>query len=128
MKTKMALKLSELPNDFEISHSETNDVFTVKEIKEEIMSSEENQDYEEYDWFEIKRKKWEPNASDMLKLYIESEAKCLPEDWAERANDCLTQEVIEKIQSVLDIAFKEKSVTSYPTYERPVEIDVTNKQ
>ncbi|MNV92210.1 hypothetical protein D3C71_1867810 [compost metagenome] len=46
------------------------------------------------------------------------------EDWDERARDCIKPEHIEKIQAVLDEAFKGGYETEYWTYVNPVEIDI----
>ncbi|MCY8922160.1 hypothetical protein QFZ25_001845 [Bacillus atrophaeus] len=121
MRIKEPLKLSQLQDDVEISIEETNDVYTVAEVKEEIRNGEVCQND---NWFVIERRVWRPNAASMIESYIENEHCYMYEDWDERANDCITSDVVEKIQSVLDEAFKGDYATAYWTYKQPIEIDI----
>ena len=117
------LKLSELHDDIELSIEESTTVYTVAELKWEITELGEPH-HESSNWYTIKRERWNPNARYMIDSYIENEQDSMYEDWDERAMDCVTDEVVSKIQAILDEAFKGDYATAYWTYEEPVEIDV----
>lgn len=117
------LKLSQLADDIEISIEESHTVYTVAELKHEIIELGEAH-HESSNWYTIKRQRWSPDARYMLERYIEDVYDEMYEDWDERANDCITDEVVKKIQEILDEAFKGDSVAVYWTYEQPVEIDI----
>lgn len=117
------LKLSMLNDDVEVSSEDTNITYTVAELKTEITEMGEEHHLTN-NWYTIKKKKWKPSADTMIESYIESEYDDMYEDWDERANDCITDEVKSKIQAILDEAFKDDYATVYWTYEKPVEIDI----
>lgn len=118
---KQPLKLSNLPHHIEVGNEETHDIYMVAELIDEIRDGEASP---EGNWFVIKRRRWEPNASTMIERYLDAEQDEMYEDWDERANDCFTKEVVEKIQEVLNHAFRGDYATSYWTYEQRVEIDI----
>lgn len=120
------LKLSELADDVEVSIEESSTVYTVAELKREILELGEPH-HESPNWFTITRKRWNPSAMQMVESYIEREYDEMYEDWDNRAMDCMTDEVISKIQSILDEAFKGDYATVYWTYEDRVEIDIQPK-
>lgn len=117
------MKLSQLADDVEISVEESHLTYTVAELKREILDLGEPH-HETSNWCVIKRQKWSPNANYMVESYIELEAQEMYEDWDERAMDCMTDEVIEEIQAILEKAFNSDHATAYWTYENPVEIDI----
>lgn len=117
------LKLSELSDEVEVSIEESHIVYTVAELKSEIINLGEPH-HESSNWYTIDRKRWLPSASHMVDNYIQSEYDDMYENWDERAMDCLSDEVIEKIQKILDEAFKGDHATVYWTYEKQVEIDI----
>jgi hypothetical protein len=123
-RTKMSkLKLSQLPDSTEISAEDSNSVYTVKELKREILEFGEPH-HETGSWYTLQHKRWHPSAASMIESYIESEYCDMYEDWDERANDCITQDVVNKVQSILNEAFKGDSATEYWSYIDPVEIDI----
>jgi len=117
------INLSELNDDVEISIEETSTVYTVAELKREIVELGEPH-HESDNWYTIIRKKWSPDAQSMLEGYIESEYENMYENWDERAWDCVSKGAIKKIQDVLDEAFKSDYATSYWEYDVPVNIDI----
>lgn len=119
----MKLKLSELPDEVEVSREGSDTVYTVAELKREIL--ELGEPHHEYsDWCTIERKRWSPEAYSMIESYIENEYCNMYDGWNERALDCITDEVINKIQAILDEAFEGDYATAYWEYDKPVEIDV----
>lgn len=126
-KARKSVRLSELEDHIEISIEEDSEVLTVKDLKRHITElGEEGHEYS--NWYVIERKRWKPNAQYMLETYIEQEYDNMYEDWDSRAMDCLTKDVVDKMQALLDEAFKGDSATEYWSYEMPVEIDVFPKQ
>lgn len=121
MKLNKPLKLSNLPHHIEVCNEETHDIYMVAELIDEIRDGETSP---EGNWFLIKRRRWEPSANAMIDRYIEAEHEEMYEGWAERADDCFTKEVVEKIQEVLNHAFRGDYATSYWTSEQSVEIDI----
>ncbi|WP_260857860.1 hypothetical protein [Bacillus pumilus] len=115
------LKLSQLSEHVEVGNEKTNDIYMVAELVDEIMNGQAiNAD----NWFVIKRRVWEPSANVMIESYIETEQDDMYENWGQKARDCFTQEIIEKIQEALNLAFRGDYATAYWTYEQPVEIDI----
>lgn len=117
------LKLSRLNDDIEISIEESSTVYTVAELKREILELGEPH-HESDNWYTVIRKKWSPDAQFMLERYIDSEQDNMYENWDNRAWDCVSKGVIGKIQEVLDEAFKSDYATAYWEYDQPVEIDI----
>jgi hypothetical protein len=117
------LKLSELPDDVEVSVEESHTVYTVAELKREITELGEPH-HESSNWYTIKRQRWQPSAKSMIEHYIECIYDEMYEDWDERAWECIKPEQIERIQAVLDEAFDSDYATAYWTYDKPVEIDI----
>lgn len=117
------LKLSTLADDVEVSIEESHVTYTVAELKKEILEFGEEHHLSDK-WFTITRKRWQPDADRMIEYYIDSEYEEMYEDWDERANDCITDDVKNKIQSILNEAFKDEYATVYWTYEEPVDIDI----
>ena len=119
------LKLSELDNNLEVASVNASGVYTVEELKDEIMGGEPH--HETKGWYIVGRKKWKPNAHNMLENYIEGESDEMYEDWEERVLSNLTDEAVAKIQAVLDEVLDHDYVTEYYTYETPIEIDIFPK-
>ena len=97
------VKLSELDNNQEVSYEWGNAIFTVDEMKEELKKDSRLKDKQ---WYTVKHKKWEPNAKEMIEDYIENESQNMYEDWDEGASDCVTRELVQKIQSLLEESFE----------------------
>jgi len=111
------VKLSELPADTLLSYEDAHIQLTAAELRE---------DPEAYDvtWYVCTEQRWGPNAKYMIDTYIEQEYDRMYEDWDDRARDCIKQEHIDKIQAVLEDAFKGDHATKYWTLDGPeVEID-----
>jgi hypothetical protein len=121
------LKLSELPDDVEIGQEEVNCKYTVAELKREIMELGEPH-HESAKWFTIKLHRWKPDAEGMLDRYFENENDEMYEGWDDRAKDCVTEDVVDKIQALLDECFKSDHATVYWTFEKEVEIDLRPHQ
>lgn len=118
------IKLSALADDIEISVEESSTVYTVADLKREILELGEPHHLTP-NWYTIKRRKWNPDAEYMIERYLEQEDDQMYEDWLERALECINNEHINKIQAVLDEAFKGDY---YFTYEEPVEIDILSEK
>lgn len=117
------LKLSELADDIEIGREEHSEKYTVAELKREIKElGVEHHLYD--DWYRIQKRRWSPNAKDMIDYYIEVEYSMMYEGWGEKAQDCICDAVIGKLQAALDEAFKDDYATVYWTFEEKVEIDI----
>lgn len=120
-------KLSELSKDVELSYEDAGFAYTAAELKQELLNSLVDNEYLlSKDWFLIERKHWKPDARNMIDVYIENEYQEMYEDWDERAMDCISDEIISKLQNVLEEALKGDSVTEYWNYTESVEIDVKN--
>ncbi len=117
------LLLSELSDDVEISIEGSSTVYTVAQVKHEIQELGEEHHLSK-NWYTISYKRWYPSANTMIERYIESEYADMYEDWDERANECITEKVISKIQKILDKAFNSDYATTYWTYDNKVEIDI----
>ncbi|MED4353610.1 hypothetical protein P9265_14935 [Schinkia azotoformans] len=127
MEKVQKIKLSELSDDVEVAILDSHTTYTVAELKREIIELVEPH-HESSNWHTLTRKRWTPSAEIMIDNYIESEYCEMYEDWDERAKDCIAVEVVEKIQAILDEAFKGDHATAYWTYEDPVEIDIFPKE
>lgn len=119
----MKLKLSELPDEAELSIEESSITYTAKELKHEILEFGEEH-HLSTNWFTIIRKHWKPDAKLMIERYIDNEYEEMYEDWYDRAMDCFSNVVVENLQTLLDEAFEGDYATLYWNYDKPVEIDV----
>lgn len=116
------LKLSQLADDIELA-AEGSSVYTVEELKREIL--EFGEPHHELDnWSTVKKKKWKPDAQWMIQCYIENEHNQMYESWDEVAMNCVSNVLVQNIQTLLDEAFDDSSVKTYWTYDKPVEIDI----
>lgn len=113
------VKLTDLPDNEIVSYEDATYVLTVSEFKEELKKDD---DVLNKTWYVAKSQTWQPDARYMLDNYIENEYQELYEDWDERANDCITDEVVNQIQAILDKAFNDDSVKNYWTLEKQIEI------
>lgn len=118
------LKLSQLADDVEISNDSTLRIWTVEELKHEILNYGDDSTGQ---WFTTKRKKWRPCAQSMIEGYIENQADQMYEDWDERAKDCISDVLIQNIQTLLNEAFEGDEATVYWEWDKPVEIDISPK-
>lgn len=121
------LKLSELAEDVKVAIEESSTVYTVADLKREIIELGEPHHLSE-NWYTVTDKQWSPSAESMVETYLENESCDMYESWWERANDCMTEEVIGKIQSILDEAFNGDYATTYYEYDKPVQIDIFPKE
>jgi hypothetical protein len=117
------LKLSELSNDIEVSIEESSTVYSVAELKREIMKLGEEH-HLSTNWYTVIRRKWQPCAETMIDSYLESESCDLYEDFYSVAMGEMQKVAIDKIQTILDETFKSSSTSDYWVYDKPVEIDV----
>lgn len=123
---KKFVKLSELPQETEISIEDSHEVITAGELRRDL-DKDGDLDQANANWFTIQRKKWKPNAQRMITAYIENEYDDMYEDWDERAMDCVSKTVVDNLQQILEEAFKGESVTKYWSYEKDVIIDTPIK-
>lgn len=121
VKVNESVKLSSLPADTLVSYEDARYTLTAAELIEKVTEGE----YGEWlTWYVATEKRWQPNAKYMLERYIENEYDELYEEWDEKAFDCLNQDHYDRIQAVLDEAFKGDSATVYWVLDGPVvEID-----
>lgn len=117
------IKLSEMNDEIEVSIEESSIVYTVAELKKEILEMGEEHHLSS-NWYTVTRRKWKPSAEDMADRYLDNESDELYEDFYSVAMSELSKGAIEKIQNILDGVFGNNSVSDYWTYETPVEIDV----
>ncbi|NEZ43799.1 hypothetical protein [Paenibacillus alvei] len=123
MTEEKVLKLSELADDVELGREEHSTVYTVAELKREIIElGEPHHKYKH--WYTIENQRWEPSAERMIEDYIDNQYPDMYEGWEERASDCITEDVLQRLQAILDEAFSSDHATVYWTFEEPVEIDV----
>lgn len=113
------VKLSDLSEETEVSFEDATYTLTVGELKEELLKDDEAI---ERTWYVVKAQTWQPDANRMIEDYIESEYQEMYEDWDERAMDCINDDIISKVQTILDEAFKSPSVKNYWTFEKEIEI------
>lgn len=122
--TTETLKLSELADDVEVSIEESSTVYTVAQLKREILELGESH-HESSNWCTIVRQKWAPSAERMIESYIENEACDMYEDWDERAWESINKRgLVEEFQSKLDAAFSTGYATDYWLCDKPVVIDI----
>jgi hypothetical protein len=110
------VKLSELPGDTQLSYQDAPYTISANDLIKRIGDGE---DLVEQTWYVACEKRWGPNAKYMLDQYIENEYDVMYEDWNERARDCLKQEHYDRIQAVLDEAFKGDHATKYWMLDGP---------
>lgn len=122
MKAKTILKLSELPDDVEVSREYIHTTYTVAELKREILVLKEPH-HEQKGWAVISREKWYPDAKYMIESYIDNEADDLYEDADESLRNGIgTDDVIAAVKAVLDAAMPDG--LDYWTFGKDVEIDI----
>lgn len=114
------VKLSELSEQTVVSFEEAGYTLTVAELKAELKKDDEAA---ERTWYVVEAQTWQPDAQRMVEDYIEQEYQEMYEDWDERAMDCINDDVLSKIQTILDETFKGSSVRDYWTLEKLIEID-----
>ncbi|MDF9845199.1 MULTISPECIES: hypothetical protein [unclassified Paenibacillus] len=116
------LKLSELPDDVEVSREYIHTTYTVAELKRELLELNEPH-HEHKDWAVISRETWRPCAESMIESYIDNSADDMYEDADESMRDGIgTDEVIAAVQAVLDAAMPDG--LGYWTFGKDVEIDI----
>lgn len=114
------VKLEDLPDNEVVSFEYATYTLTVAELKEEL--KKDGDDATSRTWYVAQSQTWTPDANRMIEDYIENEYQEMYEDWDDRANECITEEVLQKIQSILDEAFKSDSVRQYWTLEKKIVI------
>jgi hypothetical protein len=115
------VKLSELPEDTQLSLEESNTSYTAAKMKHEILELGEPHHLSKT-WYTVKDATWTPSASGMIERLIEDAQDDMYEDWDERATDCVDDEVVAKMQVMLEEMFD--SARGYWEYENQVEIDI----
>ncbi|QNK89413.1 hypothetical protein H7992_07030 [Sporosarcina sp. resist] len=120
------LKLSELDDNIEIAKEETSSFYTVGELKREILKFD-SEDHFIGQWFTVEKKRWQPCAQSMIESYIDGQSDEMYEDWSERALDCVSESLIDKVQKLLNGAFEGDDATVYWEWDKPVEIDILPK-
>lgn len=118
--------LSELPTKTELSFEDAGYTITAYELKIEL-TKYDGQELANETWHTIQRKRWKPNAHHMIETYIDHQYDDMYEEWDTRAKECLNDEHYQKIQEVLNEAFKGDSATEYWSYEKGVIIDTPIK-
>lgn len=113
------VKLADLADNEVVSFEDATYTLTVAELKEELIKDD---DATSKTWYVAQSQTWTPDAKRMIEDYIENEYQEMYEDWDDKANDCITDDVVQKIQSILDTAFKSDSVRQYWTLEKKIEI------
>ncbi|MCI3197650.1 hypothetical protein GXP75_18635 [Bacillus sp. HU-1818] len=117
-----AKKLSELPGEIEIATAiNPSLLYTVDEVKAEI---EGGKPHHEKTWVIINSRKWKPNADQMIDKYLDDENENMYEGWYEKAKANISNDAIQKIQSILDGELNYPGLTDYWTLEGEVEIDI----
>lgn len=115
------IKLSELSDDIEVSYDDSHTVWSVKKLKRDL----KNDTYLHTKvWHTIERHEWNPCAKYMIESYIENEYQEMYDSWNEKAMDCITDDVTNKVQAILNDAFKEDTVKNYWSLEKQIEIDL----
>lgn len=115
-------KLSDLSGDVLLCREGYWHVYTVADLIAEIQKLGGDHHMHD-DWFIVTPTVWEPSAEDMIEEYLENTYQNMYESWLEKANDCVTGEIIAKIQKILDEAFTD-DVKEYYEFGEPVEIDL----
>lgn len=111
------VNLSELPGDTQLSYEDAPYTISASDLIKRIGDGE---DLVEHTWYVATEKRWKPNARFMMGCYIENEYGIeMYEDWNQRALDCLKEEHYDRIQSVLDEAFKGDHATKYWMLDGP---------
>lgn len=113
--TEKTILLSEVPENEELSYEDGSFTLTPSELRKRI---EEGEGLQNHTWYVCTPQRWNPDAKYMLDRYIEDEYNNgMYEEWDARASECLCQEHYDKIQAVLDDAFKDDYVTKYWTLD-----------
>lgn len=119
------VKLADLADDEVVSFEDetytltVSVTLTVAELKEKL---KKDNDATRKKWYVVQSQTWNPDAKRMIENYIKNEYKEMPDDWDDRANDCITEEVVQKIQSILDKAFESETVKQYWILKKKIEI------
>lgn len=113
------VKLADLADNEVVSFEDATYTLTVAELKEELKKDD---DVINKTWYVAQSQTWVPDANRMIEDYIENEYQEMYEDWDDKANDCITDEVVQKIQAILDKAFESDYVKQYWTLEKKIEI------
>ncbi|KXZ17913.1 hypothetical protein AXI59_01295 [Bacillus nakamurai] len=117
-----AMKLSELPGEMEIAASNNLSLlYTVDEVKAEIEGGEP---HHEDRWFIIERREWKPNVDLMIDRYLDDVDEDMYEGFYEKAKANISDDVIQKIQLILEGALNKPNITDYWTLEEEVNIDI----
>ena len=111
--------LEDLPDDKLVCSEYFSYVMTVAELKIELENGN-NDSFSEEVWYTAKPMRWNPDARYMLDSYIENEYQEMYEDWDGLASEYITDEVVDKIQKILDDAFSGEHVKQYYTLEKPI--------
>ncbi|KQN96921.1 hypothetical protein [Paenibacillus sp. Leaf72] len=118
-----SIKLSVLAADTILGYEDARYTLTAEELRQKLADGEYTS---EITWYVATGRQWAPDAKKMVEQYIENENNNdLYEGWDARAYKCMKPEHYERIQIIMDEAFKSTYATQYWTLEGPiVEIDV----
>ncbi|MDQ6418690.1 hypothetical protein RB620_04485 [Paenibacillus sp. LHD-117] len=117
VKVKETVKLSELPEGALLSYEDAHFTVSPSELRQRIADGES---FEPHTWYVAVEQRWKADAKHMIERYIEDEYdNGMYEDWDNRAKDCLRPEHFERIQAVLDEAFKDDYATKYWMLDGP---------
>jgi hypothetical protein len=114
-------KLSELPDEEQVSIEYSSTKYTVAELKHEILVLGEPH-HQSTNWLIVSDAKWKPDAETMFEQYRDNVADDMFENFDEHVNDQLNKDTISKLQAVLDEAFGDG--IGYWNYGKAVEIDI----
>ncbi|MFD1990074.1 hypothetical protein ACFSGI_08895 [Paenibacillus nicotianae] len=108
--TTETVKLSELSEETILSYVDANYTLTVSELRKQ---TKEDNSLINQKWYVAIEARWHPSAKEMIDVYVDQQYQDMYEDWDERAYDCLKQEHYDRLQAVLDEAFKSGHATEY---------------
>lgn len=116
-----AVNLSDLTDDQIVSFEGATYKVTVEQLKRDLENPSSHA--HRHKWYVAKTETWDADASCMMETYIESEASVMHSEWQEKAWDCVTQEKLLQIQSILEEMFSGAVVREYWTLESAITIN-----
>lgn len=112
--------LSELPRNTKVAFKDTNDIYIANELIDEIIRDRVPYDTQLYT---IEKYTWKPDAKKMFDSYLEDECWDLFEDADEVIERQVTNELVRKLQQVLN---EDGLELEYFELRKPVVIDFEN--
>ena len=105
------VKLSEMKDDEFVTFDTGTYAISVRDFKEKIKNGEVDKD--DLDWYRAYKEKWKPDAQRMVEMYIQEESREMYEGWDKIALKHITDDMLEKIQQILEHSLNAKTVTDY---------------